>query len=109
MDILQELITLETFKVLLDLFFKFPWNNFLHTQVQTCIISALKVNFDTEKGDLNALHEHVSLNERKLLFRLILSSIYISIAMLQLLVNCKLIERILDAWKKNEETEYVTC
>lgn len=59
MEILKEIINLETLKVLMDLFFMFPWNNFLHTQVQICIISALKVNIDAEKGDLNALHEHV--------------------------------------------------
>lgn len=100
MEILQELINLDTFKVLLELFFKFPWNNFLHTQVQMCIISALKVNVDVEKGDLNALHEHVRRERWNARERDVLILFF-----LQLLVNCKLIEMILDAWKRNEEAE----
>lgn len=57
---MQELITLDTLRVLLDLFFKYQWNNFLHTQVELCITSALKAQIPEELGDSNALCKHVS-------------------------------------------------
>ncbi|XP_019865401.1 serine/threonine-protein phosphatase 6 regulatory subunit 3 isoform X2 [Aethina tumida] len=80
-ELIQELVNLGTFQVMLDLFFKYPWNNFLHTQVENCLISALKtyVN-DGNDENSNALCKH-------------------------LLIDCKLIERILDAWKENEELQ----
>lgn len=58
-DLVQELISLGTLQVLLDLFFKFQWNNFLHTQVEVCITSALKAVIPQENGDSNALCKHV--------------------------------------------------
>lgn len=61
-DVMQELIGLETMQVLLDLFFKYQWNNFLHTQVEMCISAALKApQAPQETGDCNALCRHVSL------------------------------------------------
>ncbi|XP_018567800.1 serine/threonine-protein phosphatase 6 regulatory subunit 3 isoform X3 [Anoplophora glabripennis] len=79
-ELLNELESIGTFPVLLDLFFKYPWNNFLHTQVENCLISALKTHVSEEIDDTNALTKH-------------------------LLVNCKLIERILGAWKENDEQQ----
>lgn len=56
----QEIISLETFTVLLNLFFKYPWNNFLHTQVENCLISALKTHKSDESDEnTNALSRHV--------------------------------------------------
>ncbi|KAJ8985553.1 hypothetical protein NQ317_019937 [Molorchus minor] len=80
-ELLSELESIGTFPVLLDLFFKYSWNNFLHTQVENCLISALKTHVSEENEEnSNALTKH-------------------------LLVNCKLIERILEAWKKNDEQQ----
>ncbi|VEN40012.1 unnamed protein product [Callosobruchus maculatus] len=80
-EILREIESIGTMNVMLDLFFKYQWNNFLHTQVKSCFISALKSNHTDEKGEsLNALSKH-------------------------LLVNCKLIERIIEAWKENDEQQ----
>ncbi|KAJ8945940.1 hypothetical protein NQ318_016768 [Aromia moschata] len=80
-ELLNELESIGTFPVLLDLFFKYPWNNFLHTQVENCLISALKTHVsDENEENSNALTKH-------------------------LLVNCKLIERILGAWKENDEQQ----
>ncbi|CAH0547223.1 unnamed protein product [Brassicogethes aeneus] len=80
-ELLQDVVTLGTFQVLLDLFFKYPWNNFLHTQVENCLVSALQtyVSDETDENS-NALCKH-------------------------LLVNCKLIQRILEAWKENDELQ----
>lgn len=55
-DVLQELIELDTMQVLLDLFFKYQWNNFLHTQVKMCISAALKAT------QTNVLCQHVSIH-----------------------------------------------
>ncbi|KAF5276505.1 hypothetical protein FQA39_LY06574 [Lamprigera yunnana] len=77
MDLMNEIISLGTLQVLLDLFFAFPWNNFLHTQVQSCISSALKMPITISLEKDNALYKH-------------------------LILKCKLIERILDAWKHND-------
>jgi hypothetical protein len=59
--LLQEVVSLGTFTVLLDLFFRYPWNNFLHTQVENCLISALKTHTSDESDEnSNALSRHVS-------------------------------------------------
>lgn len=59
-DVMQELISLDTMQVLLDLFFKYQWNNFLHTQVEQCVSAALKAQAPPETGDCNPLCRHVS-------------------------------------------------
>ncbi|CAH1990070.1 unnamed protein product [Acanthoscelides obtectus] len=80
-EVLKEIESCGTMNVLLELLFKYQWNNFLHLQVKSCFISALNSNNSDEKGDsLNALSKH-------------------------LLVNCKLIERIIEAWKENDEQQ----
>ncbi|KAJ1523259.1 hypothetical protein ONE63_001138 [Megalurothrips usitatus] len=79
----QELSNLGTIEVLLDLFFKYQWNNFLHTQVEQCISSALKhQNKPSGDGDpqIHCLVEN-------------------------LLVKCDLLRRILDAWEENETNQ----
>ncbi|XP_012257302.2 serine/threonine-protein phosphatase 6 regulatory subunit 3 isoform X2 [Athalia rosae] len=73
-QIREALAELGTFEVLLDLFFKYAYNNFLHTQVEQCI--ALAINSDVE--DANAV-------------------IYENI-----FVKCRIIERILEAWEEND-------
>ncbi|XP_008200387.1 serine/threonine-protein phosphatase 6 regulatory subunit 3 isoform X2 [Tribolium castaneum] len=77
----EEIVSMDTFSILLDLFFKYPWNNFLHTQVENCLISALKTHTTDESNEnSNALSTH-------------------------LLVKCNVIERILKAWKDNDEQQ----
>ncbi|XP_076169433.1 phosphatase 6 regulatory subunit 1-like protein fmt isoform X2 [Ptiloglossa arizonensis] len=75
--IYETLVELGTFQTLLDLFFTYTWNNFLHTQVQLCL--ALAVNCDFK--DTNDI---------------IYSNIFI---------KCKLIDRILEAWDKNDNKQ----
>lgn len=76
--LLHDIIRIGTFPVLLDLFFQYPWNNFLHTQVENCLINALKTNWIEEnEGESDALYKH-------------------------LLGQCRLIQRILNAWREND-------
>lgn len=119
----QTLVHLDVARTLLDLFFAHPWNNFLHAQVEAFVAAALTCNGDggvpstvietspaggsgedgtgentpapapaplilensvaNGKGDHNALSKH-------------------------LLLNCNLIERILSAWKLNDEKQRET-
>ncbi|XP_011266913.1 serine/threonine-protein phosphatase 6 regulatory subunit 3 isoform X2 [Camponotus floridanus] len=72
----ESLANLGTFQTLFDLFFKYTWNNFLHTQVQQCL--ALAINCGHRDNDI------------------IYNNIFI---------KCKLIERILEAWDKNESKQ----
>ncbi|KAK3909747.1 Serine/threonine-protein phosphatase 6 regulatory subunit 3 [Frankliniella fusca] len=79
----QELANLGTIETLLDLFFKYQWNNFLHTQVEQCIASALKHQTKASgEGDpqIHCLVEN-------------------------LLVKCDLLRRILDAWEANQANQ----
>ncbi|XP_046411016.1 serine/threonine-protein phosphatase 6 regulatory subunit 3 isoform X1 [Neodiprion fabricii] len=70
----ETLADLGTFQVLLDLFFKYAYNNFLHTQVEQCI--ALAINTDVQEMN-NVIYDHI-------------------------FIKCKIIERILGAWQENE-------
>ncbi|KAL0133154.1 hypothetical protein PUN28_000723 [Cardiocondyla obscurior] len=72
----ESLENLGTFQTLLDLFFKYTWNNFLHTQVQQCL--ALAINCG--QRDNNIIYNNI-------------------------FIKCKLIERILEAWDKNESKQ----
>ncbi|XP_011329157.1 serine/threonine-protein phosphatase 6 regulatory subunit 3 isoform X2 [Ooceraea biroi] len=76
MKIHESLANLGTFQILLDLFFKYTWNNFLHTQVQQCL--ALAINSGHRDNDI------------------IYNNIFI---------KCKLIERIVEAWDKNDSKQ----
>ncbi|XP_076248326.1 phosphatase 6 regulatory subunit 1-like protein fmt isoform X2 [Calliopsis andreniformis] len=75
--IYETLIELGTIQTLVDLFFKYTWNNFLHTQVQLCL--ALAINCD---------------------FKDIKDIIYDTV-----FIKCRLIERILEAWDKNDSKQ----
>lgn len=73
----ETLVELGTFQTLLDLFFKYMWNNFLHTQVQCCL--ALAVNCDFKETN-NIIYDNI-------------------------FNKCRLMERILEACDKSDATE----
>ncbi|XP_051916808.1 serine/threonine-protein phosphatase 6 regulatory subunit 3 isoform X3 [Hippocampus zosterae] len=85
----KELIHLNTLGVILDMFFKYIWNNFLHIQVEICTAVILvmppfttEVQLDTEQG-----------NARE------------SILVRHLFQKCHFIQRIVDAWNTNEKEQ----
>ncbi|KAL0280191.1 UNVERIFIED_CONTAM: hypothetical protein PYX00_001563 [Menopon gallinae] len=84
-EINKELAELDTINVLLDLFFKYTWNNFLHTQVEHCLAFALNSDISVTEGSEtpnNFLIAHI-------------------------FDKCRLLQRILDAWDDNEKQQNV--
>uniref|UniRef100_A0A673YCE2 Protein phosphatase 6, regulatory subunit 2a n=1 Tax=Salmo trutta TaxID=8032 RepID=A0A673YCE2_SALTR len=80
-SVCQELCKLTTMDQLLDLFFKYSWNNFLHFQVELCVASILNHSVPEE--------QEVKLGSQpRPLFQ-----------------KCRLVQRILDAWEENDQIQ----
>lgn len=73
----EELARLGTLNTILNLYFEYMWNNFLHTQVEQCISAIVQ----TDSAD----NEHI--------------------LVVQLITECKLLERIVDAFDKNQQQQ----
>uniref|UniRef100_A0A1B6LIN9 Uncharacterized protein n=1 Tax=Graphocephala atropunctata TaxID=36148 RepID=A0A1B6LIN9_9HEMI len=77
----EQLAALDTINVLLSLFFSYSWNNFLHTQVEKCLNAAIAVDPSPSDNPTDNLLIH------------------------NIFVKCQLLNKILDAWKENEEEQ----
>uniref|UniRef100_A0A673KRQ6 Serine/threonine-protein phosphatase 6 regulatory subunit 2-like n=1 Tax=Sinocyclocheilus rhinocerous TaxID=307959 RepID=A0A673KRQ6_9TELE len=98
-----ELCQLNMINLLLDLFFKFSWNNFLHIQVEHCVSAIL--NQTTPIGKTHDSPDQIQLetqdtqNSDK-------SDMFTCCDMMKhLLKDCRLVQRILDAWEENDKTQ----
>ncbi|XP_060734767.1 serine/threonine-protein phosphatase 6 regulatory subunit 2 [Tachysurus vachellii] len=96
----QELCRLDMINLLLDLFFKFTWNNFLHIQVEQCVSAIL--NQTAPDGLVEDSPEPKGLEPTP----------HADVAMFShhdllthLFQTCRLLQRILDAWEENERTQ----
>ncbi|KAM8789126.1 serine/threonine-protein phosphatase 6 regulatory subunit 1 isoform 1-T5 [Rhynchonycteris naso] len=82
----QELLVLDVPNTMLDLFFHYVFNNFLHTQVEVCVSTMLSAgppsNSSPEMPATNPVVKH-------------------------LLQQCRLVERILTAWEENDRVQSV--
>uniref|UniRef100_A0A8C0BZA9 Protein phosphatase 6 regulatory subunit 2 n=1 Tax=Buteo japonicus TaxID=224669 RepID=A0A8C0BZA9_9AVES len=78
----QELCRLSTMNLLLDLFFKYTWNNFLHFQVELSIAAILSHSVQEGKTITNDLESKEELFQK-----------------------CCLVQRILDAWEANDKIQ----
>uniref|UniRef100_A0A673UMV2 Protein phosphatase 6 regulatory subunit 2 n=1 Tax=Suricata suricatta TaxID=37032 RepID=A0A673UMV2_SURSU len=103
----QELCRLNTMGLLLDLFFKYTWNNFLHFQVELCIAAILshaaredraeasglesRVELLPENGDPEAPQSAASRPENTMVTHLF--------------QKCCLVQRILEAWEANDHAQ----
>uniref|UniRef100_A0A673HVV9 Serine/threonine-protein phosphatase 6 regulatory subunit 2-like n=1 Tax=Sinocyclocheilus rhinocerous TaxID=307959 RepID=A0A673HVV9_9TELE len=83
LSICQEICRLNTMDLLLDLFFKYTWNNFLHLQVELCVASILNHSVHTDLQN-PGLQNH----EERPLFQ-----------------HCRLVQRILGAWEENDKIQ----
>ncbi|XP_066523851.1 serine/threonine-protein phosphatase 6 regulatory subunit 2a isoform X2 [Hoplias malabaricus] len=110
-SICQELCRLNTMDLLLDLFFKYTWNNFLHFQVELCVASIL--NHSTHTGlqnhDETAVPSSDSQKEEGTSDPNSSTDPARTPALDALVVNlfqqCRLVQRILDAWEENDKIQ----
>nr|XP_060636444.1 serine/threonine-protein phosphatase 6 regulatory subunit 1 isoform X1 [Anolis sagrei ordinatus]XP_060636445.1 serine/threonine-protein phosphatase 6 regulatory subunit 1 isoform X2 [Anolis sagrei ordinatus] len=83
----NEIIELGALDTMLDLYFKYTYNNFLHAQVEACLSSV----FSSHAVDETIENHADSLPENPVIQHL--------------LQKCRLIQRILSAWEENERSQ----
>ncbi|XP_005729934.1 serine/threonine-protein phosphatase 6 regulatory subunit 2 isoform X1 [Pundamilia nyererei] len=113
----QELCRLNTLNLLLDLFFKYTWNNFLHLQVELCVAAIVRpcahemrlqpglVTQEKVKPHPDAAPEQ-ELNETptsELSDRSENSAHNLMVT--HLFQHCHLVQRILEAWEGNDKIQ----
>ncbi|XP_028304802.1 serine/threonine-protein phosphatase 6 regulatory subunit 2a isoform X2 [Gouania willdenowi] len=113
-SICQELCNLATMDLLLDLFFKYTWNNFLHFQVELCVASILNhpsseeqhsPSFQNhERNAAAANSEGPGEGEESGGPSDPQASIHNSLVA-HLFQKCRLVQRILDAWEENDKIQ----
>uniref|UniRef100_A0AAR2JEC4 Protein phosphatase 6, regulatory subunit 2b n=1 Tax=Pygocentrus nattereri TaxID=42514 RepID=A0AAR2JEC4_PYGNA len=83
-----ELCQLDMVNLILDLFFKFTWNNFLHVQVEHCVSAILHQVVQEGTAQDSPEPEQPENKDIAHLFQ-----------------KCRLVQRILDAWEENDKTQ----
>ncbi|XP_064224342.1 serine/threonine-protein phosphatase 6 regulatory subunit 2 isoform X5 [Aotus nancymaae] len=105
----QELCRLNTMDLLLDLFFKYTWNNFLHFQVELCIAAILSHAAREERTEARGSDSRVEPpheNEnRSLETPRLATSPPDNTMVTHLFQKCCLVQRILEAWEANDHTQ----
>ncbi|KAM4711653.1 serine/threonine-protein phosphatase 6 regulatory subunit 2a [Anableps anableps] len=108
-SICQELCNLATMDLLLDLFFKYSWNNFLHLQVELCVAAILNHPSSEEQPSL-ALQNHdgapspsegegekgTSSDPKTSVHNALVAHLF---------QKCQLVQRILNAWEENDKIQ----
>ncbi|XP_077329702.1 serine/threonine-protein phosphatase 6 regulatory subunit 2 isoform X2 [Lithobates pipiens] len=102
----QELCRLGTMDLLLDLFFRYTWNNFLHVQVELCIAAILSQclqegrNASTvqERNTEESLNGNTEECEKSVPEQE-------DLMITHLFQKCCLVQRILDAWDTNDKIQ----
>uniref|UniRef100_A0A8K9UIP6 Protein phosphatase 6, regulatory subunit 3 n=1 Tax=Oncorhynchus mykiss TaxID=8022 RepID=A0A8K9UIP6_ONCMY len=88
----MELINLNTLGVILDMYFNYIWNNFLHIQVEICTAMILAMPpAQSENPEINRDQDQEPVRESHLIKHLF--------------QKCQFIQRILDAWSSNEKEQ----
>lgn len=98
----RELCRLNTMGLLLDLFFKYSWNNFLHFQVELCvaaILSRTAPDSRTEAAGPNGVAELPETPQPAA------SHSEEHTMVTHLFEQCCLVQRILEAWEANDHTQ----
>ncbi|KAL4659525.1 serine/threonine-protein phosphatase 6 regulatory subunit 2 isoform X2 [Arapaima gigas] len=104
LSISQELCQLNTIDLLLDLFFKYTWNNFLHLQVELCVVAILNHPGQEEKTISSPAKEEGGTPEQQTSSNLPDVSGR-SLLVTHLFQKCRLVQRILDAWEENDKIQ----
>ncbi|GAB0175395.1 serine/threonine-protein phosphatase 6 regulatory subunit 2 [Grus americana] len=103
----QELCRLSTMNLLLDLFFKYTWNNFLHFQVELSIAAILSHSVQegkTTTNDLESKEEVLNGNVATENSETPGNDTE-NIMVTHLFQKCCLVQRILDAWEANDKIQ----
>ncbi|XP_039906463.1 serine/threonine-protein phosphatase 6 regulatory subunit 2a isoform X1 [Simochromis diagramma] len=113
-NICQELCNLATMDLLLDLFFKYSWNNFLHFQVELCVASILNHPSSEERPGLGLQNHEESATASSPQAQEEdattdgtsdpQTSIHGALVA-HLFQKCRLLQRILDAWEENDRIQ----
>ncbi|XP_012644989.2 serine/threonine-protein phosphatase 6 regulatory subunit 2 isoform X1 [Microcebus murinus] len=108
-NINQELCRLNTMDLLLDLFFKYTWNNFLHFQVELCIAAILSHAAREERADASGSESKVEPLPGNLNGNLETpqpaAGLPENMMVTHLFQKCCLVQRILEAWEANDHTQ----
>lgn len=112
----QELCRLNTMDLLLDLFFKYTWNNFLHLQVELCVAAILRpcahemrlqpglVAQEKVKSPQEALAEQPAAEAPTEATAPPENTAH-SLMVTHLFQHCHLVQKILDAWEENDKIQ----
>lgn len=100
----QQLSELQVFNTLLDLFFRYEYNNFLHTQVVNCLQTILSHTASMSADGSVYTGEELSIQERKEDDDLE-NPRKIAPLLTHIFEDCRLLQRILDAWNENRNHE----
>ncbi|XP_053924781.1 serine/threonine-protein phosphatase 6 regulatory subunit 2 [Cuculus canorus] len=103
----QELCRLSTMDLLLDLFFKYTWNNFLHFQVELSIAAILSHSVQEGKTTTNDREsKEEALNDNAATENVgAPEPTTENIMVTHLFQKCCLVQRILDAWEANDKIQ----
>ncbi|XP_074832609.1 serine/threonine-protein phosphatase 6 regulatory subunit 2 isoform X2 [Carettochelys insculpta] len=103
----SELCRLNTMDLLLDLFFKYTWNNFLHFQVELCIAAILSHSVHEGKSATNDLENKEEVLNGNVTTEHLKASDHSpeNIMVTHLFQKCCLLQRILDAWETNDKIQ----
>ncbi|XP_053442660.1 serine/threonine-protein phosphatase 6 regulatory subunit 2 isoform X3 [Nycticebus coucang] len=105
----QELCRLNTMDLLLDLFFKYTWNNFLHFQVELCIAAILSHTSREERADAIGSESRVEplpgSENRNVETPQPAPGLPENTMVTHLFQKCCLVQRILEAWEANDHTQ----
>nr|XP_056701832.1 serine/threonine-protein phosphatase 6 regulatory subunit 2 [Euleptes europaea] len=102
----QELCRLNTMDLLLDLFFKYTWNNFLHFQVELCIAVILAHSANESKSTTTDMENKEGLDGGPASEDLeVPISHPENVMVTHLFQTCGLVQRILDAWEANDKIQ----
>ncbi|XP_051543914.1 serine/threonine-protein phosphatase 6 regulatory subunit 2a isoform X1 [Myxocyprinus asiaticus] len=116
LSICQEICRLNTMDLLLDLFFKYTWNNFLHLQVELCVASIMNhsAHTDLQNPGLQNHEERPAMdtgsqaqegtpgqNSNSDPATTPIQDALVA----NLFQHCRLVQRILDAWEENEKIQ----
>ncbi|XDV25124.1 hypothetical protein PO909_029096 [Leuciscus waleckii] len=117
LSICQEICRLNTMDLLLDLFFKYTWNNFLHLQVELCVASILNHSVHTDfqnpglqnhderppatgtgtQAEEDTPGQNSSSDPANTPIQ--------DALVVNLFQHCRLVQRILDAWEENDKIQ----